>query len=173
MLILISGASASGKSTISMGLSKVISAIIIPQDAYYTCEFMLFPYDKVSDGHLEQPDIIDWKKLIDTVNSIPENVNIIVEGHCLYTCNELVNMADHCFFIDIDYSTCKKRYVSRYSDNYTTNQLEMKEKYFDEFTWPIHKQYMDKIVLKNKNIHCIKCNLESIDNMKNIILDDF
>lgn len=156
-----------------MGLSKVISAVIIPQDAFYNCEFMLFPYDKVTDGHLEMPDIIDWDKLVRTVRSIPRGVNVIVEGHCLYCCKELVKMANHCFFIDINYSTCKKRYVSRYSDNYSIEQLDMKEKYFDSFTWPIHQQYVVDNVMKDENIVRIDCNLNAIENMKNIILYDF
>lgn len=155
-----------------MALSKVISAVIVPQDVFYNCEFMLFPYDKVTDGHLERPDIINWEKLIETVDSIPNDINIIVEGHCLYTCNELIDRSDFCFFIDIDYDNCKRRYVSRYSDNYTTEQLDMKEKYFDSFTWPIHSQYVESHVSKRHDVIWVGANLESIDYIKKIILDD-
>ena len=169
MIILITGASASGKSTVAMELSKVISAIIIPQDAFYNVdEFMLFPYDKVNDGRLELPDMIDWNKLITTIRSIPQSVNIIVEGHCLYTCKQLIELADYMFYLTISYSMCKKRYVSRYADNYTIEQLEMKEKYFDKWTWPIHLQYYENYV---RHVDCfqIPCDLKSINIIKDII----
>lgn len=171
MIILITGASASGKSSIAMELSKVLSAVIIPQDAFYNVtEFMLFPYDKVDDDRLEKPDLIDWKKLIKTVKSIPTSVNVIVEGHCVYTCKELVDLADHKVYIGIDYATCKRRYVSRYADNYTIQQLEMKEKYFDKYTWPVHLKYCENFVRFTDGWH-VPCNLKAVAKIKELITE--
>lgn len=168
MLILISGASASGKSTLSMNLSKVINAIIIPQDSFYNFEFDLFPYDKETNGIIEQPDIIDWDRIIKTVKSIPSDVNIIVEGHCIFTCRELVTIADHCFFIDIDYDTCINRFVKRNADNYTDDMIKSKREYFIKHAWPIHKEYENNYLTQDTVI--IQSDLKAIETMKKIIL---
>lgn len=168
MIILISGASASGKSTLSMELSKVISAIVVPQDAFYNCEFDLFPYDKETNGVIEQPDIIDWDKLIKTIKSIPDNVNIIVEGHCVFTCWDLVMMADHCFFIDIGFEKCMDRFIKRNADNYTPDMLKSKKEYFIKYTWPIHKEYQKNHM--TDDVIIIQSNLEAINNIKKVII---
>lgn len=170
MIILISGAPGSGKSTITMETSKVTSSVVIPQDAFYkVTEFDMFPFDKDTKGKYEKPDMIDWDKLITTIEAIPHNVNIIVEGHCLLSCKPLLDMCDHCFFIDINFHTCMKRYVSRNSDNYTTLQLEQKEQYFKEWTWPIHLDYIERHVKPITDVNYIKCNLDSVDKIKEVI----
>jgi uridine kinase len=169
MLILISGSSASGKSTLSSELSKIVQCIIIPQDSFYTCNFDVFPYDNNADGKLESPDLIDWEKLVGLVESIPKNVNIIVEGHCIFTCKRLMELADYKFFIKIDYVKCLNRFVNRYSDdNYTTAMIKLKNDYFMKYTWPIHKEYAKNNI--TTDVITVDSNLDALNVMKDKIL---
>ena len=143
-----SGCSASGKSTMAANLSKMINAIIIPQDSFYTIPFDNYPYDKMKDNDVEGPELINWTEMCRTIVKIQAvtDVNIIVEGHCVFTSDLLVELADVLIFLDNDKSIIKKRFMDRYPENYSTEQLELKGVYFDEKTWPYHEKYMDNVV---------------------------
>jgi uridine kinase len=171
MIYLLTGASASGKSTLAMHFAKLRGCIIIPQDAFCKKPFQLFPHDgDNADGSLEKPDAYDWWRLVETVKLVHEFSNVVVEGHCLLTCEKLVELADHVFFIDIDRGNCKSRYVRRYADNSSTSQLEDKEKYFDMFTWPIHCEYVATHVVGNPDVVKISCLLKNaIEDINNIL----
>lgn len=151
VLIVITGCSGSGKSTLSTNLSKMINAIIIPQDSFYKIPFDNYPYDKEIED-VEGSDLLDWKKLCETVVRIQAvtDVNIIVEGHCVFTCDLLVELADALVFLDHNYTTTKKRFTDRYAENYTTEQLDVKANYFDNKTWPSHLKYEQEIIMKVK-----------------------
>lgn len=169
MLILITGSPASGKSSISCQLAKSTNSVIIPQDAFYNGKFELFPYDKDHEGYFERYDIYDWKKLVSVVKRTQNTVNIIVEGHCILTCLELVSMADFVFNLTIDKPICKKRFISRYSDNYTLEQLEAKETYFEKFIWPIAEQYNNECVRKYDNVFHIEGSIKNTTKIIDII----
>ena len=147
-LIVITRCSGSGKSTMAANLSKMINAIIIPQDSFYKIPFDNYPYDKMKDNDVEGADLIDWNKMCETIVRIQAvtNVNIIVEGHCVFSSDLLVELADVLIYLYHDKSIIKKRFMDRYHENYTTEQLELKGQYFEKKTWPFHIKYENEIV---------------------------
>lgn len=151
MIILLGGAPASGKSTMSVKLAKQTNSVIVPQDSFYDCEFTFSPFN--TKGELEQPDIVDWKRLIAVVSKVSNEVNVIVEGHCIYSNRELVSIADKCYFINIEYEQCREKYIKRYE---TYDSEELKGDYFDNYVWPIHKKYQEDYILGNDKIVHIK-----------------
>jgi broad-specificity NMP kinase len=163
MLVLITGCPASGKSSISCDLAKSINAIIIPQDAFFNGKFDFFPYDKDDNGAIEGSEIYDWKRLLFTVKRIYKVVNVIVEGHRILECEALVIMADHIFNLTIDKRECKRRFTARYAENYTTEQLELKETYFEKFTWPISKEYRDNVVMNLPQVVHVYGSIRNMD----------
>lgn len=149
MLILITGASGSGKSTISINLSKMINAIIIPQDSFYTIPYDNAPFDNCVNDDVEGEGLIDWDKLCKTVVKIQatcKDVNIIVEGHCVFTSDILLELADALIYIEEHKNIIKRRFMNRYADSYTNEQLESKNRYFEEKTWPAHEKYVERVV---------------------------
>lgn len=148
VLIVISGASGAGKSTISTNLAKMIHAVIVPQDSFYKVPFNNHHFIVADDNDVEGPGLIDWERLCEVVVRLlaAVDVNVIVEGHCVFSCDILVELADTLVFLDAQPFVIKKRFMNRYSENYTTEQLEKKERYFDEKTWPCHEQYVDTVV---------------------------
>jgi uridine kinase len=145
MLFLLTGASGSGKSTITSNLSKMLNAIIIPQDSFYKVPFDNFPYDKLMDVDIEGDDLIDWDKLCETVikfHVVCPTMNVIVEGHRVFTSDILLELADVLVCIKEDKHIIKKRFMNRYSDSYSIKQLDMKESYFESSTWPEHERYV-------------------------------
>jgi cytidylate kinase len=83
VLILVTGSTASGKSTISSIVSKLEKCIIIPQDSFYKHDFVDFPYKPGMDDRMERPDSINWGGLLDIVNKNSTISNVIEEGHCI------------------------------------------------------------------------------------------
>lgn len=150
MIILITGASGSGKSTIASNVAKMINAVIVPQDSFYKVKFDNYPFDK--DVDVEGKDIIDWPKIGEVIKRIDmaTNTNIVVEGHLVATNGRLLRYADVVVLIDSPYHLVKKRFMNRYSDNYSIEQLDQKEKYFDEKTWPAYEQYQTDYLNKIK-----------------------
>lgn len=151
MIVLITGAPGSGKSTIASNLAKMINAVIIPQDSFYNVKFDNFPFDK--DVDVEGDEIIDWDKLGLMVKrvDIATGANIVVEGHLVAKNQRLLRYADVVVNIDSPFDLVKKRFMNRYSDNYTIEQLELKEKYFDEKTWPAFEKYYKEHILPIRN----------------------
>ena len=152
MIILITGAPGVGKSTIASNLAKMINAIIIPQDSFYTIPFDNFPYDKGMD--VEGENLIYWDDLCSTVKRVDmaKDVDIVVEGH-LVACNpRLLRYADVIVDIYSPYPLVKKRFMNRYSDNYSISQLDIKEQYFEEKTWPAYERYFDKFLVPLKEM---------------------
>jgi uridine kinase len=163
MIVLITGAAGSGKSTIASNLAKMISAIIIPQDSFYTVPFDNFPFDK--DINVEGDDIIDWDRLCSLLEQINSTsiTNIIVEGHIVAKCKRLIQYVDVIVDIDSPYELVRKRYLNRYSDNYSLSQLERKELYFDEKTWPAYIKYYKECIIplrERLNILTIKADID-------------
>ena len=148
VLVLITGSSSSGKSTLASIVSKTIkSNVIIPQDSFYKHDFVQFPYTEDMGDKMEMPDSINWGGLLDVVKcNIGNHSNVIVEGHCVLACTDLVHMADIIFFVNRPKNVCKSRFMDRYSDGLTTTQNEMKSAYFDNVVWRCHEKYMEEYV---------------------------
>lgn len=142
-LILVTGASGSGKSTLCDNLAKMYGAIIIPQDSFYKV-----PYTNTPTTNVEGAEIIDWKGLCETVVKMMSviDIAIIVEGHVTFTCDILVDLADLLVFVDPGKDIVKRRFMNRRADDYTLEQLDKKEKYFEEYTWPSHERYVKNVV---------------------------
>lgn len=149
VLILITGSTASGKSTLANIISKELKCIIIPQDSFYKHDFVQFPYHPDMDDRMERSDSINWGGLLTMVKcNIDNHVNVIVEGHCVLSCNELVKMANMVFYISKSKEDCKSRFMTRYSDGLDEKQNDMKAAYFESIAWPAHKKYMTDHVQK-------------------------
>lgn len=166
MIVLLTGAPASGKTTVSGLLSKLGKFIIVPQDAFYNVSFTTKPEE--SQLKLEGCDIINWSRLLDVVVSCSKYTNVLVEGHCIMDNQELVKLADYCFFINMDKNTCKTRYMNRFSEQYTQKQLQKKDKYFESHVWVNHSNYFqkhkenEKIVLVNEDADCARFIMQTI-----------
>jgi uridine kinase len=148
VLILISGCPATGKSTMAANLSKVINAIIIPQDSFYIISPDHYSFDKMNNNDIDDPESINWEEMCKNIVKIRTvtDVNIIVEGHRVFYCDILVELADVLIYLDNYKGIIKKRFMDRYPENYTIRQLEMKAVYFEEKTWPYHEKYVETIV---------------------------
>lgn len=164
----------------SMHLSRMVNAIIIPQDSFYKVPFDNFPYDKVDDGDVEGHDLVDWEKLCETVVRIQAvtDTNIIVEGHCVFSNDILVELADVLIYITNNRSIIKKRFMDRYAENYTIEQLDMKGRYFDMKTWPCHEKYENEVVDRvrstdNDKFLMVESNLETGTRQILKYLDEF
>lgn len=146
VLILVTGSTASGKSTISSIVSKLEKCIIIPQDSFYKHDFVDFPYKPGMDDRMERPDSINWGGLLDIVNKNSTISNVIVEGHCILSNKMLVEMADMIIFINTPKEICFERFMKRYSNNLTVEQKELKKNYFNDIGWPSHEKYIENYV---------------------------
>lgn len=150
VLVLITGSTASGKSTLSTIVSKEIKSIIIPQDSFYKHDFVQFPYHPDMDDRMERTDSINWGGLLTMVyTNLKNHANVIVEGHCVMSCEELVKKADLIFYISKSKDDCKKRFMERYSDGLSAEQNDMKARYFETIAWPTHGGYVEKYVVKH------------------------
>lgn len=169
MIILISGAPASGKSTISSLLSKTCKFIVVPQDAFYTVEFTTKPENNFN-FNVEDSSIIDWDGLHNFINSvIKTNKNLIIEGHRIFEDKYLMEIADYIFYLDIDKVKCKSRYLKRYSENYTPKQLQLKDKYFEQHVWPQHIQYEQNFKDFGKVIIKLTSSYDTVDIIRKFI----
>lgn len=145
VLILITGSSASGKSTLSSIVSKMEKCVIIPQDSFYSHDFVQFPYTRDMDDSMERPEKINWARLMDLVEkNIDINTNVIVEGHIVLTYEPLVKMADYIFFIQRPKDQCERRFMERGSEGLTSEQNDIKRDYFNNVTWPSHSKYVEE-----------------------------
>lgn len=150
VLVVITGASGSGKSTIAANLAKMINAVIIPQDSFYTVQFNNHPYTIADDIDVEGPELINWERLcttLITVMTVLPTVNVIVEGHHVFSCDILVEIADVLVFLDTHRHIVKKRFMDRYSESHTNEQLALKDAYFENHTWPNHEKYVAEVVI--------------------------
>jgi cytidylate kinase len=148
MLLLITGAPGSGKSTLAASIAKTFKAIIIPQDSFYSIPFNKFPYESIDKSNIEGNDIIDWVKLCTAVVKISTlcDFNIIVEGHRVFSCDILVELADVLIYLNEHKHIVKQRFMGRGAWSLTTDQIEMKGVYFDVKTWPAHLVYTDTYI---------------------------
>lgn len=113
---------------------------MVHQDSYYYKEFVQFPYARNMGDEMESPDSIDWESMLDVI--MKYDGNVIVEGHCLMACKELVKMADLIFFISKERDDCFRRFMTRYSEGLTYEQNSIKADYYNRVTWPCHEKYM-------------------------------
>lgn len=143
-IYIITGSPSSGKSTYALHLSKLTSSVVIPQDSFYDIEsFDLFPYDKeiAKNGNIESSNLVNWPKLLKTIMKLKNEVNIIVEGHRVAEYEPIMALADVVIYLNIKYSFAKKRFMNRYSECLTCEQMFLKGEYFDKYTWPLNEHY--------------------------------
>lgn len=108
-VILISGASRSGKSSLAAKLTKHLPGCIsIDIDDFILPERLL---PRVKDRiDWEKPETIDWSKLTSTVSVKGRNHNyVVVEGIFALSNKSLIEMADYVVSLEIDKPTFLKR----------------------------------------------------------------
>lgn len=145
LLVLITGPSGCGKSTSSKLIRDTFGGTIIAQDSFYKHDFVQFPYDKVTDDHMERKEAINWNGLHE-IYDLNKHNNVIIEGHIVATSEYLVEKADIVFYINSQKDYTKDRFMNRYSDNLTDEQNQMKEKYYEDYTWPCFIKYKNEYI---------------------------
>lgn len=108
-IVLISGVSRSGKSTLAQKLCKDLSnAVVLHQDKFVLPVDQL-PYinDRID---WERPETIDWERLKkDISESQPSKNYIIIEGILTLTDLDIITAADYIISLEIDKHTFTER----------------------------------------------------------------
>jgi SAM-dependent methyltransferase len=149
-VVLISGSSGSGKSTIARGVVNSLpkTSTLFQQDNYFTTPFM--PYCQRSDDSHEDGSGIDWPRLVhdmeaccsDFTHDISCSLDhvLVVEGHMLGAASDLLfgSFKGRANFlvvlIQCTQQVCKTRRLTRRG----RDKVEWEElsEYFDNFVWP-------------------------------------
>ena len=140
----ISGATRSGKSSLSRQLSKSLGSTkcaIIHQDHFFDTTKI---YSELN-GNWDCPQAIDhnafYKELcqqierhkqLSPVSHKNEYFYIILEGFMLFYDNRIVECIDHFLWLEISRKVCYERRMETKRES---------RQYFDENIWPNHKQY--------------------------------
>jgi uridine kinase len=68
------------------------------------------------------------------IEILRKNGPVIVEGHLVMSDSDLVHIANVIIFLETSQEVCKSRRLSRRARE--PHELEIMEKYFDDFVWP-------------------------------------
>ncbi|XP_015370847.1 PREDICTED: nicotinamide riboside kinase 2 [Diuraphis noxia] len=145
LVIVITGVSCGGKTTIANHLANTFNDIsILHQDDFY--------YSKYED-HLESiPELnyhawdkisaYDMNKMMAAIDSQTSKI-LVLEGILLLDDIRILNLADITFFTVLDKEICWDRRVTR------TYLPPEPPGYFDKYAWPEYEKYLLKIKKKN------------------------
>ncbi|CAK8989285.1 unnamed protein product [Durusdinium trenchii] len=111
-LILLCGASGSGKSSLAATLGEAIGATLLHQDNYFLKAFVRYQ-DRVDDS-FEGPDHVNWPRLrCDTLEALKASDWVIVEGHLVAGDQELSSHASMVVSLHCPPDLCKARRLQR------------------------------------------------------------
>jgi uridine kinase len=136
-VVLIGGASGSGKSSMATRFADTFDCALISQDNYFTHGFV--PYAERTDDTLEGPSIIDWCKLRADVETARQTGPVVVEGHLVYTDADLVSSAGLVVIIELAKEGCKSRRLHRRQRS--AHDLVELDQYFEAIVWPAYLRY--------------------------------
>ena len=161
-LVVVSGPSASGKSTVCKAFKKDNPDwIIVPQDSFYKHDFILDPYADMDNTALDNPVSINWQRLIDFVNTNKDH-NIIVEGNMVLESKPLLEMADKIIVLDPSYNYCYNRFMKRYPLT-DPERNRAKSDYYIKHAWPTHVEYINNF--RAKEIDHVRLGVEEFPSM--------
>ncbi|XP_029041494.1 nicotinamide riboside kinase 1 isoform X1 [Osmia bicornis bicornis] len=161
LVIGITGATCSGKTTLANRLQKELkNSIIVHQDNYF------WPIDDPRHVKIPKLNHLNWElmssmdmdkmrsdilKLIEfspnDVNSIEKNCErvLIIDGYLLFKCKVITNLCDIKYFFTVPKEISKERREKR---EYEPRDVPG---YFEEYVWPEYLKYKDEI-MKDKNL---------------------
>lgn len=195
----ISGASCSGKTSVASMLEKVLPwCSVINQDKYYHEEDSCH-HVRSKNGNLINWEVLsafNMKKMKEDISIVSKNLlkgtppcerdNIsypglkslktrpcpvlIIEGIVIFKDQDIVNLCEKKYFVEIDHDTCQSRRQSRVwdpeGDNWVENSL-----YFESIAWP---EYLDciEMVKRLPGVNFLDSTVSSIDANFELILTD-
>eukprot|EP00435_Cladocopium_sp_Y103_P071379 s198_g37.t1 len=138
-LILVCGASGSGKSSLARALGEAMGcANILHQDNYFMKPFL--SYKERVDDSFEGPANVDWPRLRrDVLQALEKESWSIVEGHLVAADEELVNQASLVVLLRCPPELCKMRRLQR-RRRAPANAQELAD-YIDRFVSPAFLKY--------------------------------
>ncbi|CAL1169243.1 unnamed protein product [Cladocopium goreaui] len=138
-LILVCGASGSGKSSLAEALGEAIGcANILHQDNYFLKPFL--SYKERVDDSFEGPAHVDWPRLRrDVREALEKSDKSIVEGHLVAADEELAHQASLVVLLRCPPELCKTRRLQRRPREVAEAQ-ELSD-YIDRFVLPAFLKY--------------------------------
>ena len=178
-IIVISGASGSGKTTFAANLAKKFSAeevLLLTQDSYYT-DFSELTIPERAKQNFDHPDSLDFKllkehliqlkkgcsiqqpiydfnihaRLSNTRTVIPKQI-IIVEGTLLLSQKELLKEFNTSVYIELDQQTCLERRIKRDIAERGRTKEEVLLQYRTTVA-PMYEEFIKPSSLQAKNVH--------------------
>ena len=195
-LIVITGASGSGKTYLSNKLAKsFINSIVIRTDSYYRDNFLIKYLSKFSDDIYDRLFSIKYNELIKTLSSISKkekkskyysydfkrklSTNAKKDNKYIYNSKFIILEGIFSHRLDLDYSDsiniiCKERkdicYKRRLIRDIKERNRDRNEiiKRFDK-SWTLYHQHLNKYIKNNKVIYLNQLDLNSYEKLINNI----
>ena len=159
LLVTISGATRSGKSTMTERLEKRLLKLNHNVKALHLDDFRAYTLggtrvvDTSGRRNWETPNNINFEVLLQNVNSNVRELSrertnkrgvLLLEGFCILENKMVRDMSDIIFHLDISKAVCRER--RRTSSKYSHPKRDWTfEQYFEEAIWPAHEAYMTQI----------------------------
>jgi len=139
LLVIICGASGSGKSSLASVLTDLIPcAVCVNQDSFFTQPFKA--YSERTDDAFEGPVFVDWPEIERTVKFHHEDgKTVILEGHLVATRTALVSAAHVVVILEVSRQTCRARRVHRRAR--PLDEENILGHYYDTVVWPAFLKY--------------------------------
>lgn len=173
----ISGVSCGGKSTLAVRLHSLLKeSVLIQQDKYFLADDDPRHVPCELEMHHNDYDILsalDMQQMMDDIKDIiagrtPVDMRdkrlLIVEGFTILNYKPIYDMCTLRYYIDLDYSECKRRRTSR------TYEPADVPGYFDQYVWPRHLH--NKEALGRGSAVTMLSGTNSIEHTLNTILGD-
>jgi len=193
----ISGASCSGKTTVASMLEKTLPwCSVINQDKYYYEEDSCHHVKSANMINWEVLSAFNMEKMKEDISVVSKNLLkgpppcenntiaypgfksikmrlcpvLIVEGIVIFKDQDLFNLCDKKYFVEIDRDTCQSRRQSRVWDPEGDNWEENPE-YFESVAWPEYLNCVQE-VKELSGVNFLDSNVSSIEtNFEHILTD--
>lgn len=138
-IVLLTGMSGVGKSSVSKALRLMVPECnIISQDEHFADAGITYAAALASGNcEMERAEHVDWARVLRVVRAADGLV--LVEGHCLPACIELVDMAAAILVLNASPDECRARRLGR-RERSAEEAAEL-SRYFDEIVAPAHREH--------------------------------
>lgn len=148
LIVVITGVTCGGKTTISENLKNTFDNIsILHQDDFYYTDYER-NLEKIPELDYHMWDTInafDMNKMMASIESQVSNI-LILEGINLFDDRRILKLADLSFFIVMNKDDCWERRKAR---KYLPPEPVL---YFEKYAWPEYEKYLARIKVKEHNI---------------------